>query len=124
MNLQLQIIEDLKQHNNNDEIFVATTATQIDVHTVFANYRRGRGLRLSRGGLLLMQKLYDSYKIKLNSQTSIKTKHLITLEKYLPYPYYVTDKVLVLFSGKDAVDFKLYDGDLVRWCESKLLMNR
>ena len=71
-----------------------------------------------------MQKLYDSYKIKLNSQTSIKTKHLITLEKYLPYPYYVTDKVLVLFSGKDAVDFKLYDGDLVRWCESKLLMNR
>jgi len=124
MNLQLQIIEDLKQHNNNDEIFSTIGPDKIDVHTVFTNYRRGRGLRLSRGGLLLMQKLYDSYKIKLNSQTSIKTKHLITLEKYLPYPYYVTDKVLVLFSGKDAVDFKLYDGDLVRWCESKLLMNR
>ena len=124
MNLQLQIIEDLKQHNNNDEIFSTITSSIIDVHTVFANYRRGRGLRLSIGGLKLMQKLYDSYKIKLNSQTSIKTKHLITLEKYLPYPYYVTNKVLVLFSGKDAVDFKLYDGDLVRWCESKLLMNR
>jgi hypothetical protein len=124
MNLQLQIIEDLKQHNNNDEIFPTIGPDKIDVHTVFANYRRGRGLRLSRGGLRLMQKLYDSYKIKLNSQTSIKTKHLITLEKYLPYPYYVTDKVLVLFSGKDAVDFKLYDGDLVRWFESKLLMNR
>jgi hypothetical protein len=124
MNLQLQIIEDLKQHNNNDEIFSTISSSKIDIHTVFANYRRGRGLRLTIGGLRLMQKLYDSYKIKLNSQTSIKTKHLITLEKYLPYPYYVTDKVLVLFSGKDAVDFKLYDGDLVRWCESKLLMNR
>ena len=124
MNLQLQIIEDLKQHDNNDEIFSTIDLDKIDVHTVFANYRRGRGLRLSRGGLLLMQKRYDSYKIKLKSQTPIKTKHLITLEKHLPYPYYITDKVLVLFSGKDAVDFKLYDGDLVRWCESKLLMNR
>ncbi|RZD43028.1 MAG: hypothetical protein CXT73_01700 [Methanobacteriota archaeon] len=124
MNLQLQIIEDLKQHDNNDEIFSTIDLDKIDVHTVFANYRRGRGLRLTRGGLLLMQKRYDSYKIKLKSQTPIKTKHLITLEKHLPYPYYITDKVLVLFSGKDAVDFKLYDGDLVRWCESKLLMNR
>ena len=124
MNLQLQIIEDLKQHNNNDEIFSTIGPDKIDVHTVFANYRRGRGLRLTRGGLLLMQKRYDSYKIKLKSQTPIKTKHLITLEKHLLYPYYITDKVLVLFSGKDAVDFKLYDGDLVRWCESKLLMNR
>jgi len=124
MNLQLQIIEDLKQHDNNDEIFSTIDLDKIDVHTVFANYRRGRGLRLTRGGLLLMQKRYDSYKIKLKSQTPIKTKHLITLEKHLLYPYYITDKVLVLFSGKDAVDFKLYDGDLVRWCESKLLMNR
>ena len=124
MNLQLQIIEDLKQHNNNDEIFSSIAPEQIDVHTIFANYRRGRGLRLTRGGLLLMQKLYDSYKINLKSQKPIKTKHLIILEKYLLYPYYVTDKILVLFSGKDAVDFKLYDGDLVRWCESKLLMNR
>ena len=60
------IIEDLKQHNNNDEIFSSIAPEQIDVHTIFANYRRGRGLRLTRGGLLLMQKLLDFENCCLN----------------------------------------------------------
>ena len=57
--------------------------------------------------------------IKIKSNKPIKTKDIILLEKHLVYPYFITEKKLILFSEKDAVDFKLYDGNFLAWCKSK-----
>jgi|TARA_B100000809_G_C14992072_1_gene478388 hypothetical protein len=113
MNLQLQIVEELKLQ------LLENINANITLHSVFANYRSGRGLRLTKGGCILMQKVYDSYEIKIKSNKPIKTKDVILLEKNLEYPYFITDKKLVLFNEKDTVDFKLYNGDFIAWCKTK-----
>tara|TARA_B100000949_G_C14096113_1_gene372091 strand:+ start:334 stop:687 length:354 start_codon:yes stop_codon:yes gene_type:complete len=113
MSLQLQIIEELKLQ------LLENMDANITPHYVFANYRSGRGLRLSKGGCFLMQKVYDNYEVKIKSNKPIKTKDIILLEKHLEYPYYITDKKLILFSEKDTVDFKLYGGDFLAWCKAK-----
>ena len=122
MNLQLQIIEDLKLQllkNIDPKQLSDDKGFRITLHSVFYNYRSGKGLRLSKSGCFLMQEIYDSYEIKIKSNKPIKTKDIILLEKHLVYPYFITEKKLILFSEKDAVDFKLYDGDFLAWCKSK-----
>ena len=122
MNLQLQIIEDLKLQlleNIDPEQLSDDKGFRITPHSVFSNYRNGRGLRLSKGGCFLMQKLYDSYEIKIKGLKPIRTKDVVLLEKHLTYPYFITEKKLILFSEKDTVDFKLYDGNFLAWCKSK-----
>ena len=111
MNLQLQIVEDLKLHDDEN--------VKLTPHDLFSNYRSGKGLRLSKGGCRLMQDLYDSYEIKIKSKKPIRTKDVVLLEKHLTYPYFITEKKLILFSEKDTVDFKLYGGDFIAWCEAK-----
>ena len=66
-----------------------------------------------------MQDLYDSYEIKIKGLKPIRTKDVVLLEKHLTYPYFITEKKLILFSEKDTVDFKLYDGNFLAWCKSK-----
>ena len=122
MSLQLQIIEELKfqlLENIDTKQLSDDKAFRITPHSVFYNYRSGKGFRLSKGGCFLMQKVYDSYEIKIKSNKPIKTKDVILLEKHLEYPYFITDRKLVLFSEKDTVDFKLYGGDFIAWCKSK-----
>ena len=57
-------------------------AFRITPHSVFYNYRSGKGLRLSKSGCFLMQEIYDSYEIKIKSNKPIKTKDIILLEKH------------------------------------------
>ena len=92
MNLQLQIVEDLKLHDDEN--------VKLTPHHIFSNYRSGRGLRLSKGGCQLMQKLYDSYEVKIKGLKPIRTKDVVLLEKHLTYPYFITEKKLILFSEK------------------------
>ena len=122
MSLQLQIIEELKfqlLENIDTKQLSDDKAFRITPHSVFYNYRSGKGLRLSKSGCYLMQEVYDSYEINIKSNKPIKTKDIILLEKHLVYPYFITEKKLILFSEKDAVDFKLYDGNFLAWCKSK-----
>ena len=122
MSLQLQIIEDLKLQlleNIDPEQLSDDKGFRITSHSVFSNYRNERGLRLSQSGCYLMQKVYDSYEIKIKDRNPIKTKDIVLLEKHLVYPYFISEKKLILFSEKDAVDFKLYNGDFIAWCKSK-----
>jgi hypothetical protein len=112
MSLQLQIFEELKLQTGNID-------AKLTPHSIFRNYRNGRGLRLSESGCYLMQKVYDSYDIKIKDKNPIKTKDIVLLEKHLVYPYFISEKKLILFSEKDAVDFKLYNGDFIAWCKSK-----
>ena len=122
MSLQLQIIEDLKLQlleNIDPEQLSDDKGFRITPHSVFSNYRNERGLRLSQSGCYLMQKVYDSYEIKIKGRKPIKTKDIVLLEKNLIYPYFISEKKLILFSEKDAVDFKLYNGDFIAWCKSK-----
>ena len=122
MNLQQQIVEDIKQYeytHQEEGRDWGEWARLITVRKIFPNYRRGKGLRVSRDGLHFLKKLYDSYEIHIKSSKPVKTRDIVLLEKHLDYPYYVTDRILILFSERDAVDFKLYDGDFIAWCEAK-----
>ena len=122
MNLQQQIVEDLKQYefiHQDEGREWGDWSMQITVGKIFSNHRQGKGMRVSKFGLLFMRRVYDSYDIQINSSKPVKTKDIVLLEKHLDYPYYVTDRRLILFSERDAVDFKLYNGDFIAWCEAK-----
>ena len=70
MSLQLQIIEELKfqlLENIDTKQLSDDKAFRITPHSVFYNYRSGKGLRLSKSGCYLMQEVYDSYEIKIKS---------------------------------------------------------
>jgi len=122
MNLQQQIVEDLKQYefiHQDEGREWGEWSRQITVGKIFSNHRQGKGMRVSKFGLLFMRRVYDSYDIQIKSPKPVKTKDIVLLEKHLDYPYYVTDRRLILFSERDAVDFKLYNGDFIAWCEAK-----
>ena len=93
------------------------------------------GLRLTSEGYNWLKKQYEVYEVKLNKK-SLVSKHVLYLDKYLEFPYYVVKtpkppktwqaKVLpkqnvklLLFAGKDTIELKLLEGDIDQWVENR-----
>lgn len=66
-----------------------------------------QNLRLSLTGFIIVKKTFTAYSFELPSTT--KTKHRQALS-HLEYPYFLTNKRLVLFSEMDAMMIKLSGG--------------
>ena len=86
--------------------------------------RRGEpaGLKLTREGFKWLKNHYDCYKIKTN--TEIVGKHILYLDRYLYYPYFIknafkADTEMYLFGAQDAIDLKLMEGNLDKWVEGR-----
>lgn len=65
------------------------------------------GLRLSLTGFRIIKNIFTAYSFEL--PTTIKSKHQRSLGK-LEYPYFLTQKRLILFSEMDAAIIKLHGG--------------
>ena len=93
------------------------------------------GLRLTSEGYNWLKKQYEVYEVKLNKKRLV-SKHVLYLDKYLEFPYYVVKtpkppkiwqtKVLpkqnvklLLFAGKDTIELKLLEGNIDQWVENR-----
>lgn len=76
---------------------------------LFYNTKK-KGLRLTKLGYELLRKDYDSYAFAHNKETKVTARHILALDKEMQWPYYLTNKQIVLFSEEDSVIFKLVDG--------------
>ena len=93
------------------------------------------GLRLTKEGYSWLKKHYTVYEVTLNRKRLV-SKHILYLDKYLEFPYYIVEapktpktwpaKVLpkqsvklLLFAGKDTVELKLLEGNIDKWVENR-----
>lgn len=76
---------------------------------IFYN-QRTKGLRLSKIGLDLLKYDFDTYTFAIPKEVKVSLKHIKLLEENLQWPYYISQKQLVLLNEEDAVIFKLVDG--------------
>ena len=93
------------------------------------------GLRLTREGYKWLKDHYTVYEVKLNKKRLV-SKHILYLDKYLEFPYYIVEapktpktwpaKVLpkqnvklLLFAGKDTIELKLLEGNIDKWVENR-----
>jgi len=65
------------------------------------------GLRLSLKGFLVIKSIFTAYSFEIPD--TIKSKHQKSLAK-MEYPYFFTQKRLILFSEMDAMVIKLHGG--------------
>jgi|APGre2960657404_1045060.scaffolds.fasta_scaffold00063_41 hypothetical protein len=79
---------------------------------IFYNYKKGQGTRLTKQGFTLLQPMFDSYKILLDKEHAVKSKHLIILQRSMTFPYYITRTAIWVFSEQDAFMLKLNGGDI------------
>lgn len=70
-------------------------------------FHHPRGLRLSLTGFSKIRKIFTAYSFEIPE--GLKSRHRIALS-VLEYPYFMTPKRLVLFSGSDAMMVKLHGG--------------
>lgn len=70
-------------------------------------------LRLTNFGLkfFVTQCKQTSHTINLDAN-SIKSKHLLQLERLFTAPYYIKNTAIIVFSEQDAVMLQLHGGDL------------
>lgn len=71
-----------------------------------------RNLRLTKFGLSVCNKHFETYEIKFPENFVILLKHYIFLEKNMCMPYYIGKKKLILFDPNWALRLKLSSGDL------------
>lgn len=103
MNLSEVIVEEIKKFHKLDKV---------NPWSIFYNYNKGKGTRLTKQGFLLLQPVFTSYKISLDKEHKIRTKHLIILERAMTFPYYINGPAIWLFSEQDAFLLKLNGGDI------------
>lgn len=76
-------------------------------------------LRLTNFGLKFFvdQCKQTAHTIKLDAD-SIKSKHLIQLERLFTAPYFIKNTAIIVFSEQDAVMLQLHGGDLNTYLEN------
>ena len=84
-------------------------------------YSSTDSLRLSRSGWYDLKQYFKSFPIPLKRGFQVKNVHIKYLERDLIYPYYLDNKQLILFNGKDVLDIKLHDGDLDAWARARYM---
>jgi len=78
------------------------------------------GFRVTPLGRDIIAKHFKKYKIKIKSEHYAGTgKQILTLDKYLFTPYYLSRQTLILFEEVPAAELLMIDGDLDLWVENK-----
>lgn len=81
----------------------------------------------NRGGLLLTKQGLDdfytanikNYKIKLNQKLIFDNKLILGLTKFINSPFYITNKEIVVFDEKTAIQLILFNGDIKKFINAK-----
>ena len=76
---------------------------------IFYNTRK-KGLRLTSLGYQLLRREYDHYPFPIEKESKVTARHILALDKEMQWPYYLTQKQIVLFSEEDSVVLKLVGG--------------
>ena len=84
-------------------------------------YSAKDSLRLNKSGLFELKTAFKSFPIPLKKGFQVKNVHIKYLERDLIYPYYLDNKKIILFNGKDVLDIKLHDGDLDAWARARYM---
>lgn len=71
-------------------------------------FKSSTNIRLTYQGNRYMSRYFDSYPYPHNINTL--SKHLIGLSRDMNFPYYFSDKMLVLYSEVDAMMVNLHGG--------------
>ena len=87
-------------------------------------YSARESLRINKSGLFVLKDCFKRYAIPLKPGFQVKNVHIKYIEQELIFPYYLDNKSLVLFSGKDAMEIRLHDGDLDNWARSRWVNDR
>ncbi len=87
-------------------------------------YSAKDSLRINKSGLFVLKDCFKRYPVPLKPGFQVKNVHIKYLEEELKFPYYLDNKSLVLFSGQDAMEIKLHDGDLDVWARSRWVNDR
>ncbi len=87
-------------------------------------YSAKDSLRISKKGLWELKGCFKLFPIPLKPGFQVKNVHIKYLEQDLYFPYYLDNKMLILFSPKDAMEIKLHDGDLDAWARPRWVNDR
>lgn len=126
-----KILSLLKNHRNKnvygaikDGKDIPYYETSEDVNIWHNEYSAKDSLRISKRGLWELKTLFKVFPIPMPKGFQVKNVHVKCLEDEIVFPYYLDNKMLVLFSGKDALEIKLQDGDLDTWARSRWVNQR
>ena len=91
---------------------------RITIRHIFKNYRNGKGLNLTKFGVLVLNSMgFESEHFILNVEPKFNAHLRILLDRYNQYPYYISRQELVLYGEEDRILYKLYGQDLEAWVE-------
>ena len=86
---------------------------------LFTNFRiknnQGVGLRLSRIGNIIANKVWESFTYEHIGKISHRA--YITLDKNMIWPYYIGKKYVTFYSDNDASWFRLNGNDIAKYSE-------
>jgi len=104
-------------------LLLSKNSTLTENTTILWNneYSPTDSLRLSKSGLYDLKTHFKCFPIPLKKGFQVKNVHIKYLERDLIYPYYLDNKQLILFNGKDVLDIKLHDGDLDAWARARYM---
>lgn len=90
----------------------------IHIRHIFKNYRNGRGLNLTRFGLLVLNDMgFESETFPIDDDLKFTASLRIILDRYNKYPYYIDRVKIVLYGEEDRILYKLYGKDIEAWVE-------
>ncbi len=98
--------------------------TSEDTNIWHNEYSSKDSLRISKKGLFELKTLFKIFPIPMPKGFQVKNVHVKYLEQDLTFPYYLDNKMLILFSSHDALEIKLHDGDLDSWTRSRWVNDR
>lgn len=118
MNIHEQIIAKILEDANNEPANQALVSS-LNNHTLheichlfFGSYRNGKGMKLTRHGHEILKHFYESYEVKFPEDFRTVNKHLIFLDRFVRFPYFLTKNSIFLFDTTDGVNIKIVGGDL------------
>ena len=91
---------------------------KFNLRNIFKNYRNGKGLSLTKFGVLVLTDMgIDAERFILKEPAIFTAKLRTLLDKYNKYPYYITRRELILYGSEDIILYKLYGSDLDSWID-------
>lgn len=110
--LRLFLINEVREGN---EKVKDKTDLELD-QLIFCN---SKSLRVTRDGYLLLSSVFETHRFMLKCEEGenprLTGKELIALKRYVPWPYYLTNRYLHLFDSKNPFYLNLNGGDIKAW---------
>lgn len=78
-----------------------------------------KNFRLTRFGKDIIEKHFKAYKIKLQSKDKETGNQILSLDRYMVTPYYLSRGTLVLYEESIAAELLLLDCDFDLWIFNK-----